>query len=112
MIGPKIKVFKLGDMKNGWFIGDFLPSLFKSSHFEVAVKEYPKGSFEPKHFHKIATEITVIAVGLVRMNGKEYTKGDIIVIEPGISTDFEALENSITTVVKIPSASNDKYIND
>ena len=46
------------------------------------------------------------------MNGVEYKQGDIIVIEPGESTDFEVLEETITTVVKIPGATNDKYLSD
>jgi hypothetical protein len=43
------------------------------------------------------------------MNGIEYVKGDIVIVEPLESTDFEALENTIATVVKYPGASNDKY---
>jgi len=76
----------------------------------VAVKEYKKGDFEDRHYHKIATEITVIISGRVRMNGIEYSKGNIIVIEPKESTDFEALEDSVNAVVKYPGASNDKYL--
>ena len=45
------------------------------------------------------------------MNGIEYREGDIIVIEPNDSTDFEALEdNTVNVVVKIPGANNDKYL--
>lgn len=62
--------------------------------------------------HKIATEITVIIVGKVVMMGKEYSAGSIIKINPGESTDFHALEDTITTVVKLPGALNDKYLVD
>jgi hypothetical protein len=44
------------------------------------------------------------------MSGKEYATGDILVIEPGIATDFEVLEDTVTVVVKVPGAQNDKYI--
>ena len=44
------------------------------------------------------------------MNGIEYSKGDIIVIEPNEATDFEALEDTVNTVVKFPGANNDKYL--
>ena len=30
--------YKVEDFFKGWFIGDFSPSLFKNTHFEVAVK--------------------------------------------------------------------------
>lgn len=105
-----MKTAKLEDMVKGWFVGNFEPTLLKTNAVEVAVKEYKKGDYEERHYHKIATEITVIISGKVRMNGGVYSKGDIIVIESGESTDFEALEDSINAVVKYPGASNDKYI--
>ena len=44
------------------------------------------------------------------MNGVEYGKGDIVVMEPNEATDFEALEdNTVNVVVKLPGANNDKY---
>lgn len=104
-----MKNVKLEDMINGWFVGNFEPTLIKTHAIEVAVKEYNKGDREGCHHHKIATEITVISSGRVRMNGVEYRKGDIIVIEPLEPTDFEALEDTVTTVVKYPGATNDKY---
>ena len=98
-------------MTKGWFIGNFTPSLLKTNDVEVAVKTYNAGDYEEKHYHKIATEYTVITSGRVKMNNIEYGAGDIIVMEPGEATDFECLENGTTNVVvKIPGANNDKYI--
>jgi len=105
-----MKVAKLEDMVKGWFVGNFDPTIIKTNDVEVAVKEYKKGDYEEKHYHKIATEITVIVSGKVRMNGIEYSKGDIIVIEPNEATDFKALEDTINVVVKFPGANEDKYI--
>ena len=104
-----MKVAKLEDMVKGWFVGNFDPTLIKTNDVEVAVKEYKKGEYE-ENYHKIATEITVIVSGKVRMNGVEYVEGDIIVIEPNEATDFEALEDTVNTVVKFPGASDDKYL--
>ena len=39
-----------------------------------------------------------------------YQQGDIIVVEPGDATSFEALEDSINVVVKLPGVNNDKYL--
>ena len=106
-----MKVAKLDDMFKGWFIGNFEPSLCKTNDVEVAVKKYNKGDYEKKHYHKIATEYTLIISGRVRMNNREYQVGDIIIIEPNESTDFECLEdNTINVVVKLPGANNDKYL--
>ena len=104
-----MKKAHLKDMINGWFVGNFDPTLIRTNSVEVGVKEYPKGAYEKRHYHKQSTEITVIARGRVRMNGIEYIKGDIIVITPNESTDFEVMEDTITTVVKYPGTNNDKY---
>lgn len=107
-----MKIAKLSDMTRGWFVGDFSPTLYKTQNCEVAVKTYEEGDYEDKHFHKIATEISVVIYGRVRMFGQEFTKGQIIVVEPGDETDFTALEPSQLCVVKIPGAQNDKYLSE
>ncbi len=104
-----MKVSRLEDMVKGWFVGDFEPSVLKSKEFEVAIKSYAKGESEESHFHKIATEITVIVSGRVRMIDQEWGPGSIITLEPGLSTDFLAIEDSVTVVVKTPSVLGDKY---
>ncbi len=100
----------LSEMKGGWFIGNFEPTLLHTNDCEVSVKRYKKGDKEGKHYHKIATEYTVITQGKVVMFDTVFTEGDIIVVEPGEATSFEALEDTVTTVVKIPGANNDKYV--
>lgn len=107
-----MEIYHLDSMIRGWFIGNFEPSIFKTNDVEVAIKKYNRGDYEHSHYHKIATEITAIVSGNVSMNGKQYKKGDIIVITPGESTDFKCMEDgTISVVVKIPGANNDKYIN-
>jgi hypothetical protein len=44
------------------------------------------------------------------MNGLIYSENDIVIILPGEGTDFEAIEETTTLVIKIPGANNDKYI--
>lgn len=105
-----MKVEHLENMTKGWFIGNFEPSLYKTTECEVAVKTYKTGDYEYRHYHKIATEVTVIISGSVQMNGIKYQKGNIIVMEPGEATDFLALEDAINVVVKIPGANDDKYL--
>ena len=97
-------------MVNGWFVGNFNPSILKNTDTEVAIKKYNKGDTESSHYHKIATEITVILDGSVSMNGEKYSDGDIVKINPGVSTNFEALTDVTTVVVKYPGTINDKYI--
>lgn len=97
-------------MINGWFVGGFNPTAFNTTDCEVAVKEYKAGTREDAHFHKLATEITLVLSGRIRMVGKEWSAGDIIVLAPGDITDFEAVTDAVNVVVKTPGALNDKYI--
>ena len=102
--------YSLEDFTRGWFIGDFEPSLHKTRGFEIAVQRFNSGDKEAEHVHRIATEFTVIVSGKVRMNDEVYTAGDIIEIPSGKSASFEAIEDTVTTVVKIPCAPGDKYM--
>jgi len=102
--------YKLEEMVRGWFIGDFEPSVIKTSGFEAAVQKYPAGSVESEHYHKEAIEVTVVVSGKCKMNGHRYVAGDIIVIEPGESNIFEAETDVVTAVIKTPSVRGDKYL--
>ena len=104
-----MKTFKLDDMTRGWFVGDFEPSVLRTKDAEVGVKRYEAGVKEARHMHKVAPEITLILDGEARMNDTVYRSGDIVLIEPGEATDFEALTDVTTVVVKMPSVIGDKY---
>jgi quercetin dioxygenase-like cupin family protein len=104
-----MKHARLDSMTRGWFVGAFAPTALSTSACEVAVKQYKAGDTEGAHFHKIATETTLILSGRVRMAGREWSDGDIIVLEPGEVSSFEALTDTVSVVVKVPGASNDKY---
>lgn len=103
-------ITNLSEMKRGWFVGNFEPTLCKTNDVEIAVKEYHKGDKEESHYHKIATEVTAVISGRVKMFDQIWEEGDIVVAEPGDITSFEALEDSINVVVKIPGANHDKYV--
>jgi len=104
--------YHLNDFVRGWFVGGFEPTLFKTTEVEVAVQTFNQGDKEDSHCHKIATEITVIISGRAKMKGTILNAGDIVRIEPGEFTSFEALEDTVTAVVKLPGALNDKYLED
>lgn len=100
---------KLGDMVKGWFVGGFEPTAFSTKACEIGVKVYKAGDSEAAHYHKIATEITLVLSGTVSMSGQTWSEGDIIVLEPGDITAFEAISDATTVVVKVPGAIDDKY---
>lgn len=105
-----MKSDRLENMFKGWFVGNFTPTVLSTEACEVALKEYKAGEKEEAHYHKIATEITLIISGKVKMNDKVWTDGDIIRLEPNEITNFEAVTDTLTVVVKTPGAQDDKYI--
>jgi hypothetical protein len=104
-----MRVEKLSNMTKGWFIGNFDPSILKTNECEIGIKSYVAGDYEKKHYHKVATEYTVVVKGKVRMFDQEFEEGDIIITEPYEATDFTALTDVMNVVVKIPGVNNDKY---
>jgi quercetin dioxygenase-like cupin family protein len=105
-----VEKHRLDQMTRGWFIGNFNPSVYMTNDFEVAVQTYAMGSIEAKHVHKVATEVTVIVSGRASINGIIYNDGDIIVMLPGEESEFSAITDVTTVVVKYPSCIGDKYV--
>src|ERR1051325_1172931 len=104
-----MQVDKLSRMVRGWFVGDFEPSILRTRDVEVAVKTMRQGEGEARHFHKIATEITVVISGRARMNDVILVEGGIPFLQPGERCDFEALTDLTLVVVTHPGAPADKF---
>ena len=81
-------------MIRGWFVGDFEPTAYRTSDVEVAIKHYAAGESEERHVHKIATELTAVVSGSVRMDGQELHAGDILTLSPGEPSDFLAITDA------------------
>ena len=105
-----MKIEKIDNMFKGWLIGDFNPSIYQTSDFEVAVQEYKKNQIEKPHFHKVAHEVTMVLNGQISMNKKIFNEGDIILVYPNEIVEFKALKKSKTLVVKFPSVKKDKFL--
>lgn len=105
-----MKKYLLKNYKRGWIIGNFVPVIYKTTSFEVAIKKYKKGDIEKIHYHKIAREYTIIVSGRFRVNNIIIRSGEIVEMNPGEKCNFECIETGDTLVVKIPSIKNDKYI--
>lgn len=101
---------KLSNMTRGWFIGDFEPSVLKTKDFEVGVLTHKKGEEWPKHYHKIATEYTVLLSGSMTICGELIGAGTIFVLDPGEVADPVFHEDCTVIVVKTPSVIGDKYV--
>jgi hypothetical protein len=102
--------YNLGNFTGGWFIGDFEPSIFKNTNFEVAVKRLKAGTREPVHYQKTALEITVVISGKCILAGIECGPNEIVKLDPMESASFEAIEDCVLISIKSPSIPNDKVL--
>ena len=100
----------LSEYNNGWFLGDFIPAIFQTKEFEVCIKTFKVGDREASHFQLIATEITVVLSGKVRMGEVFLDENDILVVNPGEIVDFEALTECKVLGIKFPSLPADKIL--
>ena len=105
-----MKILALQNYTRGWLVGDFAPNVFRTKECEFAVKTYTDGESEPAHFHKRATEISVIVTGEFNINGKKLKAGDVLIMEPGDVARFKCVKAGSTAVIKIPSVRGDKYL--
>ena len=104
-----MKLAKLSDFTNGWFIGNFEPSLIKTEAFEAAIHHYHKDYIGQSHFHRLAGEANVVISGRLSVNGTELGPGDIFYFYPGEVSSVKFLENTTLVIIKIPSIPDDKY---
>lgn len=105
-----MEVLRLENFLGGWFIGDFLPTVFRTENFELCLKRYARGDVEPLHHQRIATEYTVIVSGRARFGNVIVKEDDIVVVQPEESCDFQALEDVVLVAVKVPSLPADKQV--
>jgi quercetin dioxygenase-like cupin family protein len=105
-----MKLFRIDDMKDGWFIGNFEPTSYKTDVFEVCYKKHSKGEIWDTHYHKEGTEINYLINGKMKIQNSEINSGDIFILYPYEVANPEFLEDCELVIVKTPSIKNDKYI--
>lgn len=106
-----MKLSKISDFTNGWFIGAFTPSLLKTSDFEIAHHFYAKGFKAHPHTHMIATEYNYVVSGHLLVDDKhELKRGDIFIYEPSDIANVVFLEDTDLIIIKTPSIIGDKYL--
>lgn len=104
-----MRMDKIERFKNGWFIGDFEPSLLRTKDFEISVMQHKKGAYIPLHYHHLVEEMNVFVSGSMRCNGRELVPGDIFIFEKDEVSDCVVHEDTTIVVVKVPSILGDKY---
>lgn len=104
-----MRLDRIEQYKNGWFIGDFEPSLIRTKDFEISLMHHKKGAYIPLHYHHLVEEMNVFVSGSMRCNGLLLEPGDIFIFEKDEVSNCTVLEDSTIVVVKVPSIIGDKY---
>lgn len=99
---------RIENFTRGWIIGNFEPSILKTSNFEVAVLFHHKDEQIPKHYHQNLEEFNMVLSGKMIVNGHELIDGDIFVLEKRELVDVTVLEDTRVLCVKVPSIPEDK----
>jgi hypothetical protein len=105
-----MKIFKLDEMKSGWFVGNFDPTAFRTESTEVCYRTHPKGEQWDVHYHQYVTEINLLIFGTMKIQNKLLTSGDIFILEPYEIADPEFIEDCSIVCIKYPGITGDKVI--
>ena len=69
-----IKKENIATMMRGWYIGDFEPSVYKTSDFEVGYLLHKKGEQWDVHYHEHMIEINLLIKGTMILNDMEMNE--------------------------------------
>ena len=103
-----MKSYSISDMKAGYFIGDFTPSVLGNCGVELSVKDISKGRYLCYH-REVDTQYIVVLKGEILSNNNRCHTGTIIIWKPFEEVHLYALENSKYLCVKLPGTKGDMY---
>jgi hypothetical protein len=103
-------VFRYENFKDGWFVGDFEPTAYKTKNFEVCYKKHFKDEKWETHYHKVGTEINLLLSGSMLIQGKKLVSGDVFVLHPYEIADPIFLEDCFLVIIKNVSGVKDKFV--
>jgi dTDP-glucose pyrophosphorylase/mannose-6-phosphate isomerase-like protein (cupin superfamily) len=101
-------IWKITDFTRGWFIGDFIPSIIKTTDFEVGLLTHKKDEKWAFHYHKYMTEINILVSGSMKLNEKIINTNNVFTIYQNEIACPNFLEDCKIICIKVPSVVNDK----
>ena len=106
-----MKVLNINDFKAGWFIGNFEPTILKTSDFEIALKVHKHDEKIQPHRHNHTVEYNLLTDGKMEVNGMKIEEGDIFILEKAEICNVKILSKIAKVVcIKVPSNPKDKEL--
>lgn len=107
-----MEIIDTKNLINGWFIGNFSPSVYKTEQCEVAYKHHFPGEDWPEHYHQHSDEINYLLTGKMEVNGQRMEGPCIFIIKKGEAVKPRFITTVALIVVRVPGIPNDKVIID
>lgn len=98
------------DTEKGWIIGNFEPSMIKTSEYELGILSHKKGEKWDFHYHSTYDEINLLYEGTLMSNGRIINKGEVFINPKNQIACPKFIEDCKVVCVKIPSTPGDKHI--
>lgn len=104
-----MKIYQADMFSNGWFVGDFDKTAYRTASCEVSYKEHAAGEYWAAHYHKLGDEINYLISGTMEINGERLEAPVVFLIEKGEISRPTFITDVKLVVVKVPSIPGDKY---
>lgn len=100
---------KLEDFTRGWIIGNFEPSIIKTTELEIGILDLKAGDKGDLHWHEHHKEFNLILSGAAKIGKNLYFEGDVFIFEPFEKSNVEYMQDTKLLVIKSPAMKGDKY---
>jgi len=104
------KKVNIDEYVRGWLIGDFEPSIKRTTDYEIGVLTHKQGEKWPFHYHKESREINILLSGEMIINNQSIKRNTLFIFEKGMISCPLFLTDCIVLCIKVPSLPGDKWI--
>jgi dTDP-glucose pyrophosphorylase len=104
------KRVNIDEYVRGWLIGDFEPSIKRTTDYEIGVLTHKQGEKWPFHYHKESREINVLLSGEMVINNVSIKRNTIFIFEKGMISCPIFLTDCVVLCIKVPYVPGDKWI--
>lgn len=97
-------------MKSGWFVGDFEPSIVRTTLMDIGYLTHHPGEKWDFHTHYFSREYNFLVSGKMSINGITYKSGSKFMFDYRCMACPKFYEKCTILCVKFPSAPRDKVV--
>lgn len=101
---------QINEYVRGWLIGNFEPSIMKTTEYEIGIMSHFTGEHHGFHYHQHLTEFNILLSGKILLNNIPINAGTIFIMNKNIIACSKFLEDCKILCIKVPSVPGDKTI--